>query len=96
MTQSYTEQVIRQREREMVLDELSIINPYDMIRFHEKHTLPKSWSEAKVHAVSKNGKRIGISYIAPGSRCTTEKSIDLEDVRYVCKWIELRKGGEGE
>jgi len=85
---------IRQAERDKVLDELRTIKQYDTIRFHEKYTLPKSWSEAKVHEIFKSG-RLGISYVAAGSRCTTEKSIDLDQVRYVCRWIELRqKAGE--
>lgn len=75
----------QQDERDKVLDELREIKEYDRIRFHQKYTLPKSWAEAKVTGVFKKGKRIGISAILPGSRCTTEMSIDLSDVRYVCK-----------
>jgi hypothetical protein len=89
------QQASRKEEREKVLDELREIKEYDRIRFHQKHTLPKSWTEAKVTGVFKNGKRIGISAILPGSRCTTEMSVDVADVRYVCRWIELQqKDGE--
>jgi len=81
-------------ERDKVLDELRIIKQYDRIRFHQKHTLPKSWVEVKVMSVSKDGKRIDISGILPGGGCTTEMGIDLSDVRQVCRWIELRQAGE--
>ena len=80
-------------ERDKVLDELRIIKQYDRIRFHQKHTLPKSWVEVKVMSVSKDGKRIDISGILPGGGCTTEMGIDLSDVRQVCRWIELRQAG---
>jgi len=82
-----------QSVRDKVLNELRTIKQYDIIRFHEKYTLPKSWSQAKVHEIFKSG-RLGISYVAAGSRCTTEKTIDLDQVRYVCRWIELRQAGE--
>jgi hypothetical protein len=82
---------IENDEREKVLDELRTIREYDCIRFHQKHTLPKSWVEVKVRSVSKDGKRIGISGQMPGERCTTEMGIDLSDVRQVCRWIELRQ-----
>ena len=82
--------VIRQDEREKVLDELRIVKEYDRIRFHQKHTLPKSWVEVKVTSVSKDGKRIGISGKMPGDGCTTQMGIDQSDVRSVCRWIELR------
>jgi len=78
-------------ERDKVLDELRVIKEYDRIRFHQKHTLPKSWVEVKVTSVSKDGKRIGISGKMPGSGCTTEMCIDISDVRQVCRWIELRQ-----
>ena len=81
-------------ERDKVLDELRIIKQYDRIRFHQKHTLPKSWVEVKVMSVSKDGKRIDISGILPGGGCTTEMGIDLSDVRQVCRWIELRQAGD--
>ena len=82
---------IVQSERDKVLDELRVIKEYDRIRFHQKHTLPKSWVEVKVTSVSKDGKRIGISGKMPGSGCTTEMCIDISDVRQVCRWIELRQ-----
>ena len=85
---------IVQSERDKVLDELRVIKEYDRIRFHQKHTLPKSWVEVKVTSVSKDGKRIGISGKMPGSGCTTEMCIDISDVRQVCRWIELRQAGE--
>jgi hypothetical protein len=80
-----------QSGRDKVLDELRVIKEYDRIRFHQKHTLPKSWVEVKVTSVSKDGKRIGISGKMPGSGCTTEMCIDISDVRQVCRWIELRQ-----
>ena len=83
-----------QSERDEVLDELRTIKEYDHIRFHQKHTLPKSWVEVKVTGVAKGGKRIGISGKLPGEGCTTEMWIDLSDVRQVCRWIELRQAGE--
>ena len=82
---------IRKDERDKVLDELRIIKQYDRIRFHQKHTTPKSWVEVKVMSVSKDGKRIDISGVLPGGGCTTEMGIDLSDVRQVCRWIELRQ-----
>jgi hypothetical protein len=86
-----------QSERDKVLEELRIIKEYDRIRFHQKHTLPKSWVEVKVTSVSKDGKRIGISGKMPGEGCTTEMCINLSDVRQVCRWIELRyQAGERE
>jgi hypothetical protein len=80
-----------QSDRDKVLDELQVIKQYDRIRFHQKHTLPKSWVEVKVTSVSKDGKRIGISGKMPGEGCTTEMCINLSDVRQVCRWIELRQ-----